>query len=74
MVINDNSDEGPTSTAPTVTVSVHRASEAEKAAHDAGLKTARKLDRPPYTLEYRVMAIVQDALRAYRQSVTTKTP
>lgn len=47
-------------------VTVTKASEADKAAYEAGLKTARKLDRPPYTLEYRVMAIVQDALRAYR--------
>lgn len=51
-----------------------RTSEAEKAAYEAGLKTARKLDRPPYTLEYQTMAIVQDALRAYREAVTTKTP
>ena len=36
-----------------------------EAAYDAGLKTARKLDRPPYSLEYRVMAIVQDALSVY---------
>ncbi len=51
-----------------------KTSEAEKAAYDAGLKTARALDRPPYSLEYRTMAIVQDALRAYRQAVTAKTP
>lgn len=51
-------------------------SEAELAAHEAGLKTARKLSgsRHNFSLEYSTMAIVQDALRAYRQAVTTKTP
>lgn len=51
-----------------------KTSEAEKAAYDAGLVTARKLDSiGGFTLEYSTMAIVQDALRAFRQAVTTKS-
>jgi hypothetical protein len=55
---------------------VIKISEAEKAAFEAGLKTAQSLNSHShkFTLEYQVMAIVQDALRAYRLAVTTKTP
>lgn len=58
-----------------MTVETITTSEAEKAAYAAGLKTARKLaEIGGFTLEYSTMATVQDALRAYREAVTTKTP
>lgn len=52
-----------------------RASSAEKAAYEAGLKTAYALNRmsSKVSLDYMTMAIVQDALRAYREAITTKT-
>lgn len=42
-------------------------SNAEKAAHDAGWKTAQAFARSKhdFTLEYKTMAVIQDALRAY---------
>ncbi len=51
------------------------ASAAELAAYAAGLKTAKALAeaKHSFSVEYSTMAIVQDALQAFRQAVNTKT-